>query len=141
MGQTVEQIEAYIEDRREELGSNLNELGRKVESVADWRGHFRRRPMTWMGIAFGAGVLCSLSAGHGTRRKMSAVTQSAATIRPSSDGRYDEALALWRDIKGALFGVAATRLTAYVNDMLPGFDEHFERTRAGRRAAYSPRSA
>lgn len=135
MGQTVEQIEAYIEDRREELGSNLNELGRKVESVTDWRGHFQRRPMAWLGIAFGAGVLLAVSTGKGTRRRMrSAATLPAEPIRSSSDGRHDEAQELWRDIKGALLGVAAARLAAYVNDMLPGFDEHFERTRAERRA-------
>jgi ABC-type Zn2+ transport system substrate-binding protein/surface adhesin len=54
MGETKDQIENQIEDAREDLGSNLQELERKVKSVTDWkyllcqeshdyyRGRFRR---------------------------------------------------------------------------------------------------
>jgi hypothetical protein len=37
MGQTASQIEAHIEHTREDLGSNLDQLERKVKSAADWR--------------------------------------------------------------------------------------------------------
>jgi hypothetical protein len=134
MGQTVEQIEAYIENRREELGSNLNELGQKVESVTDWREHFQRRPLAMLGIAFGTGVLMSVSMARRTSPRTRATAPPSPEAGRSHNGQHEEALELWHNIKGALFGLAATRLTAYVDEMLPGFDEHFERTRAQRQA-------
>ena len=51
MGQTTHQIEAHIEDTREDLGSNLHELELKVKSVTDWKQHFRTNPMTMLGVA------------------------------------------------------------------------------------------
>ena len=46
MGETTDQIEAHIEQTRENLGANLEELEQKVRSVADWRQHFRLRQFT-----------------------------------------------------------------------------------------------
>ena len=57
MGQTTRQIEAHIEDTREDLGANLNELEQKVKSVTDWKQQFRSNPMTMLGVAFGGGIL------------------------------------------------------------------------------------
>jgi len=39
----------------------------------------------------------------------------------------EQALELWNDIKGALIGVAAMRVTEYISDLIPGFDEHYRR--------------
>ena len=41
MGQTTHQIEAHIENTREDLGSDLHELERKVKDVTDWKQHFQ----------------------------------------------------------------------------------------------------
>ena len=69
MGQTTDQIEAHIENTREELGANFQELERKVNSVTDWRRQFRDKPMTMLGAAFAGGILlASLLSGRGKRR-------------------------------------------------------------------------
>jgi len=50
-------LERYIENKREDLGSNLQELEQKVKSVTDWRQQVQNNPMTIIGAAFGGGVL------------------------------------------------------------------------------------
>jgi len=55
MGQTVDQIEGQIEQSREDLRSNLDQLGRKVKSAVDWRQRFRARPRAILAIALAAG--------------------------------------------------------------------------------------
>ena len=63
MGQTTNQIEAHIDNVREDLGSNIYELERKVKSVTDWRQHFNTSPITMLGVAFGGGVLAAAMLG------------------------------------------------------------------------------
>ena len=62
MGETTNQIESYIETKREDLGSNLAELENKVKSITDWREQFRSNPMTMVGVAFGGGILLGIDA-------------------------------------------------------------------------------
>jgi hypothetical protein len=57
MGETTDQIENYIEDKREDLSSNLQELETKVKTMTDWKHYFETSPMTMMGVAFGGGIL------------------------------------------------------------------------------------
>ena len=61
---TAHEIASHIERTRGELGSNIDELERKVKSVADWEYQFQARPMALIGLAFGSGViLASILAG------------------------------------------------------------------------------
>lgn len=57
MGETASQIESHIEETRENLGENLQELEQRVRSATDWRRHFRKRPMVFLGLAFGGGLM------------------------------------------------------------------------------------
>ena len=68
MGETANQIESYIDQKREDLGSNLQELEQKVKSATDWRWQFQKNPMTMIGIAFGIGMLLAAMLGRGKRR-------------------------------------------------------------------------
>jgi hypothetical protein len=34
---------------------------------------------------------------------------------------------LWNNLKGALIGVASTRVRDYLGEFMPGFDEHYRR--------------
>ena len=52
MGETTDQIESHIENRREDLGSNLNELEQKVKAVTDWRQQFQKNPKTMIGASY-----------------------------------------------------------------------------------------
>jgi hypothetical protein len=59
MGETADQIGAYIETQREDLHSNLKELESKLKSASDWRHYFRKYSGTMIAVAFGGGILVS----------------------------------------------------------------------------------
>jgi hypothetical protein len=121
--QTTNQIEHYIDHKREELGSNLHELEDKISAATDWRHHFQKNPMTLIAAAFGGGiVLASLLAGPHRRR--SAPTDPRTAPNPARA----QALDTWDHIKSALIGVAAARFTDYVEEVVPGFREQLEKT-------------
>ena len=128
MGQTTHQIEAHIEDMREDLGSNLHELERKVKSVTDWREHFQTSPMTMLSVAFGGGVLLATMLGGRTNtprnRPSGHVSDSRAYA--GTDHHKHKVLETWDNIKSALIGVAATRFTDCVGEVVPGFHEQFQ---------------
>jgi hypothetical protein len=129
MGETTSQIESYIENKREDLGSNLAELESKVKSITDWREQFRSNPMTMVGVAFGGGVLLASMLG-GKSRHRSSSRQISDTPAPhaGTDRQTNMALETWDNIKGALIGVAATRFKDFVGEVIPGFHEQFRKT-------------
>ena len=55
MGERADQIEQQINETRNELSENFNELEEKVKSAFDWRTQFEERPVTMMAVAFGGG--------------------------------------------------------------------------------------
>ena len=131
MDETTYQIEAHIEDTRRNLGSNLHELEEKVKSVTDWRQHFQTKPMTMIGIAFGGGILlASMLGGHRYRRADRGYPRPSHVAEPHSvsDGPKTKALEAWDNVKGALIGVATTRIKDFVDQVIPGFHEQYQRT-------------
>ncbi len=68
MGETADQIEAHIEDTRDDLGANLRELEHRVKSATDWREQFRSNPLRMVGVAFGGGILLASVLGRNKRR-------------------------------------------------------------------------
>ena len=132
MGQTTHQIEAHIEDTREDLGSNLHELELKVKSVTDWKQHFRTNPMTMLGVAFGGGILlATMLGGRKNRRGERGFPSHATGSEPhaGTEQQKHKALETWDNIKGALIAVAATRFTDFVGEVVPGFHEQFQHTK------------
>ena len=59
MGDTSDQIERHIQETRDDLHDNFNELEEKVRTAVDWRAQFEERSMTMMALAFGGGMLLS----------------------------------------------------------------------------------
>lgn len=150
MGEKSDQIERHIEEQRNELGENISELQEKVKSAVDWRAQFQQRPMVMMGIAFGGGMLLSALIGgrskSSSRNSFDEESWSRNTDRESTPGTFasspghffDSARTTerskvnetWGNIKGALLGVAATKLRGYVEELVPGFDEHYRKCEA-----------
>ncbi len=131
MGQTANEIETHIEHTRQDLGSNLQELEHKVKSVTDWKQHFQNSPMTMIGVAFGGGiVLATMLGGRKGRRRERSFSSQAGNNEPhvGTEHQKDKALETWDNIKGALIGVAATRFKDFVGEIVPGFQEQFDRT-------------
>jgi hypothetical protein len=141
MGQTTQQIEAHIEDTREDLGSNLHELEQKVKSVTDWKQHFQTNPMTMLGVAFGGGILLATMLGGGRKNRRGEGFSSHATgsaPHAGTDHQKHKALETWDSIKGALIGVLAMRFKDFVGEIVPGFHEQFQRTEAKAEAIQPP---
>jgi hypothetical protein len=141
MGETTHQIEAHIENTRDNLGSNIHELEQKVKSVTDWKQHFRSNPMTLLGVAFGGGiVLATMLGGNKNRRGVGEFSSHATGSEPhaGTDHQKHKALETWDNIKGALIGVAATRFKDFVGEVVPGFHEQFQRTEKRAEAIQPP---
>lgn len=138
MGQTANQIETHIEQTRDTLGSNIQELEQKVKSVTDWKQHFQNNPMTMIGVAFGGGVLLATMLGGGKRRRsFSSHEQTAHPSHAGMDSQKHNALEAWDSIKGALIGVAATRFKDFVGEVVPGFTDQFQHTQDKKTRAQS----
>lgn len=129
MENTAKQIEDHIEQTRESLGSHLNELEQKVRNAADWRLQFQARPATLLGLAFGGGVvLAALLGGPGRRtgKRQQARRYSSSETPMKTGQRSDMALEAWDNVKGALIGVATTRLLDYARAAFPRFRKKTE---------------
>ena len=126
MGQTTDQIERHIEHTRGALGSNLQELEHKVQSVTDWKQHFQSNPLTMLGVAFGGGIL--LATMMGSKHKHGSHPDTDSAPHSGTDLQKNKAMETWDNIKGGLIGVAATRFKDFVGEIVPGFQEHFQQT-------------
>ena len=131
MDEATHKIEAQIDRTRERLGSNLRELEDRIDAATDWREQFRARPHMFIGGAIAGGALLgAVLRPTAPRQTFDSSTEDhprslSSVSRNGVDGR-EQALELWNNIKGALIGVAAMRITAYISELVPGFDEHFQ---------------
>jgi ElaB/YqjD/DUF883 family membrane-anchored ribosome-binding protein len=57
MGKTADEITSDIDQTREELKSNLEELENRLKAVTDWRGYVKRHPTAMIAAAAAGGVL------------------------------------------------------------------------------------
>ncbi len=120
MDQTLPQIETHIEQARHRLGRHLHELERKVEKATDWREYVRARPAIVLGAAVAGGLLI----GSMGRRRPTSSGRSTSSDRPTLGPQAAE---VWTNIRTALVGVAAARVTGYMATLIPGFDEHLQK--------------
>jgi|SRR5580700_9508798 hypothetical protein len=140
MGETTNQIEWEIAQKRSELSHNLIELKKKAKSAVDWRSQVEERPGTMLAVAFGGGIV--LSALFSALRGPAKVYAE----RPSGDAvEYDNAVSTASTrapgklasatrknldaLGGALLGVVATRATSILEGIVPGFQQEFERAK------------
>ena len=120
-----ERLKVDIEDSRADLQGNLRELERKVEDVADWRYQFRKRPAVLLGVAVAGGALLGMLVGP--RKSPSVRHTLASEPKPSSMANAMGPVVpqAWDNIKAALMGMAAARLQDVVEEVLPGFKQHY----------------
>lgn len=140
MGETTNQIEWEIAQKRNALSDNLVELKQRAKAAVDWGSHVQERPGTMLAVAFGGGIVLSalFSALRGPAK--------AHVGRPSANGNgYDRsayknlaqspgklATATRKNLDalgGALVGIVATRATSILEGVLPGFQKEFERAK------------
>ncbi|HET9863912.1 MAG TPA: DUF3618 domain-containing protein [Steroidobacteraceae bacterium] len=70
MGETTDQIEADIAQRRHDLKANLEELETRVKEAADWRSQFRRHPGVMIAAAMAGGMLLAALLGNGSSHEV-----------------------------------------------------------------------
>ena len=122
---TSDQIERHIQRTRDELNENVNELEVRVKTAFDWRAQMEKQPGTLLALAFGGGILLSAllpSSRASQRSSGSGWTSSSNSKRDSS----------WDAVKGALVGIATTRLTEFVEALIPGFQHELTKARHAR---------
>jgi hypothetical protein len=103
-----ERIERHIEETRRHLGQNIDEIEDRVRTTLDWRTHYYRNPALCLGVVCGATAAMTawLSAprSHNGQR----------TLNPRVAG-------VWDKVKDAGLALATRRLSAFLDDVLPGF--------------------
>ena len=123
MGQTVDKIEEQIQDGRENLRSNLDELGQRVKSVVDWRAKFRAYPVAALAIAFGGGFILAGMA-RGSRKSQPPVRGlGSSSWNRGADESRGQALRAWDEIQSALVGVVARKVAKTLANPVPRFKE------------------
>jgi len=130
MGETPDEIERHIYEKRSELGENIDELQQKVKTAVDWRAQFDQRPWVLMGAAFGGGLLLALlfgGRGDSSRSSSPDAWKREAYRTGNVQQRDDKVNAIWENIRGAALAVAASRLGNVLEGVLPGFQEQYRR--------------
>lgn len=131
MGEKSDQIERQIVVQRGQLGRNLNELQSRVEEATDWRIQFQKRPLLMMSAAVGGGLLLAAATGRGSKWKRRYVDESSVQYREHQRGteiQKNKALETFDTIKGAMIGVAANAFKDLLGQLVPGFNEQFQKT-------------
>ncbi len=163
MGEKPDQIERHIQHQRSELEDNISELEEKVKSAFDWRTQFEARPALMLGAAFlGGAVLSAIlpstsrisskislrrrtSSGDAwtpyTNRETSYTNRETAPLAESHPGSSyasgyssSKASETWENLKNAAIGLATTRISEFIENLVPGFTEHYKKAVSGRPA-------
>lgn len=140
MGETTNQIEWEIAQKRSELSDNFIALGQRAKAAVDWRSQVEEHPGTMLAVAFGGGIVLSalFSALRGPakvyakRPSGNAVGYDRPTSGASTQPPSKLATATRKNLDalaGALLGIVATRTTSALEEILPGFQREFERAR------------
>ena len=140
MGETTNQIEWEIAQKRSELSDNLIELKHRAKAAVDWRSQVEERPGTMLAVAFAGGIVLSalFSALRGPvkvyaqRPSGNPIEYDSPISRSSArpPGKFATATRKNLDaLGGALLGIVATRTTSILDGILPGFQREFERVR------------
>jgi hypothetical protein len=138
MDEAAHKIEAHIDRTRERLDSNFRELEDRVDAATDWREQFRARPHMFLGGAIvGGALLAAVLRPKSFRQVFDSSNEGhlgsvSGAVSRNGVHAQEQALELWNNVKGALIGVASMRLTGYISELIPGFDEHFRRAEQSR---------
>jgi hypothetical protein len=133
MGETTDQIERHIYEKRHELDDNIHELRHKVKNAVDWRVQTQERPWTMVGLAFGAGLLTSALIGK--RRRSDSFRSDGlrrwnreSTSRSEYAGEHEERTSqIWSNVKAAVAAVAVAAAKEFVEQIIPGFREQYRK--------------
>jgi hypothetical protein len=153
MGERTDQIEKHIQRQRDELEDNFSELEQKVRDAFDWRTQFQEHPGTMLGAALVGGALIGAllpSTSSVTRRvtsrrrsfsdslvsqpSLSQTEHSVPHAAPAwnaysgaSSEVAQKTSEVWDNLKNAAIGMALARLGDAIEEVVPGFAEHYKK--------------
>ncbi len=130
MDESTSQIEAEIRAERHRLGRNLDELETKARQLADWRTHYRQHPKLLLGLALGGGLILGAVAGRAAAGRDDDSPKRTGRRPPEGSGAGRQIEEAWQTISSALVGVAAAKVVEFVGQVVPGFDDQFNRQSA-----------
>jgi hypothetical protein len=141
MGETTNQIEWEIAQKRSELSDNLIELKQRAKDTVDWRSQVEERPRTMLAVAFGGGIVLSAlySALRGpakvyAERPSSGVDRYSGPMHQTPAESPSKLASTTKKsldaLGGALLGIVASRATTMLEGILPGFQQEFERAKS-----------
>jgi len=144
MGETPDQIERHIYEKRTELGENINELQQKVKTAVDWRAQFDQRPLVMVGVAFGGALLLSMLIGgrnsdrassRRSRNRWKRESQGYEySRRPEGEQWEEKRSTAWDSIRDAVIAVAGSKLSSLIEEVVPGFTERYKSRQTERRS-------
>ncbi|HWZ24700.1 MAG TPA: DUF3618 domain-containing protein [Verrucomicrobiae bacterium] len=162
MGEKPDQIERHIQHQRSELEDNISELQEKVKSAFDWRTQFEERPAIFLGAAFlgGAVVSALLPSTSRISSKVSSTVRRSSSSDPWTPYTNRESAPLaeshpsssystrsyasgdsgsktsetWENLKNAAIGMATARISEFIEELVPGFSEHYHKAASGKPA-------
>ena len=134
MGETPDQIERHIYEKRHELDENIHELQHKVKDAMNWRVQVNERPWTMVGLAFGAGLLTSMFLPKLRRGSSKSYRWErpegwtrgesiASRLEYRNRGRDEQPLETWHGIKSAVAAMAVTAAKDFVRQIIPAYRE------------------
>lgn len=130
MEQESERIEKHIEERREQLGRNLEELESRVKSNFDWRTHYSKNPWLVLAIAFTGGAAVGAMVSGDSRsssygRRSYAGSGGMDSHFDSSSRSGSRLASTWGNIQGAVLTAATRKVEDFLDELLPGFRDEY----------------
>ena len=144
MDEDTHRIEAEIRAERHALDRNLQTLESQAKALTDWRTHYERHPGAALGLAFGTGLLLSLSVGRSAGRRVSSDEPSyeppVSSARQPRAGRQRVANVLraigdTQNVVEALVGLAAVKAVEWVGSVVPGFRDEYDARQGSNRVS------
>ena len=139
MDEKTDQILDHIENQRNQLGANLNELETRVRRTTDWRTHFNNNPMLMLAGALGGGILLGAMV-SGSRSRSTSSSSYTSSRHLSSAGSTGTATSQQRHrasetidtMKAALIAFTTAKAKEFLNQALPGFDNYLREAESSR---------
>lgn len=123
-------IKRRIDNEREQLGRNLDELESRVKKATDLKTHFNRNTGWILGAAVAGGFLLSRVVGRPSGSQAAPRweppehnTNTTTARRPTHLSKVSETV---DSIFEGLVGVVSDKLQSFVADAVPGFREQYD---------------
>lgn len=145
MDENPAEMEHEIELRRERLNWNIKDLQQRVGDMTDWRKQLEKRPLAFLGAAFGAGLAVAwlIPHGNGSSRRGWPDHRNDERNEGRNEGRVmrrsvvsNQVLEAWEDIKSALVGIAVARFAELLSEAIPRIGREYRKSEAKHRATY-----